>query len=280
MKAKFLLLAALFFLSVTIPQAIAQGLTGRAYYKSSSSIQFQMDSTKTSPEQMAEIQAQLKKQMEKDYILSFTQTESNWKQAESLGSGPATASSGGMTMVINTGSADRVLYKNIADQAYEQEQEMMGKEFLIKDVLEPSEWELTGETKKIGNYTAQKATYSRIIDSQRFSTGMTEMENVKDTIRVIAWFTPEIPVAHGPDNYFGLPGLILEVQNQGRTLICEKIELNPSVDPVKIEHPKRGKIVSREEFRTVQEEGMKQMMNQYQGKPGEGNQFTIRVGNE
>ncbi|WP_332911473.1 GLPGLI family protein [Algoriphagus boritolerans] len=77
------------------------------------------------------------------------------------------------------------------------------------------------------------------MDSQRFSTGMTEMENVKDTIRVTAWFTPEIPVSHGPESYFGLPGLILEVQNQGRTLICEKIELNPSTNPVKIEQPKK-----------------------------------------
>lgn len=262
-----------------ISEALGQGLTGRAYYKSSSSIRFQMDSSRTSPEQMAEIQAQLKKQMERDYILSFTQTESNWKQAESLGGGPATASSGGMTMVINTGSADRILYKNVAEQSFEQEQDVMGKEFLVKDALEPAEWELTSETKKIGNYTAQKATYSRIVDSQRFSTGMTEMENVKDTIQVVAWFTPEIPVAHGPENYFGLPGLILEVHNSGRTLICEKIELNPSADPVEIEHPKRGKVVSREEFRAVQEEGMKQMMNRYQGKPGEGNQFTIRIGN-
>lgn len=279
MKAKILILASLLSLSLTIPEAISQGLTGRAYYKSSSSIKFQMDSTKTSPEQMAEIQAQLKKQMERDYILSFTQTESNWKQAESLGGGPATASSGGMTMVINTGNQDNVLYKNIADQSYIQEQEVMGKEVLVKDALEPAEWELTGESKKIGDYTAQKATYSRIIDSQRFSTGMTEMENVKDTINITAWFTPEIPVSHGPENYFGLPGLILEIQNNGRTLICEKIELNPSKEPVAIEIPKKGKEVSREEFRAMQEEGMKQMMNQYQGKPGEGNQFTIRIGN-
>ncbi|MFL0686035.1 GLPGLI family protein [Algoriphagus aquaeductus] len=260
-------------------QVIAQGLTGRAYYKSSSQIRLQMDSSRMNPDQMAEIQAQLKKQMERDYVLSFTPTESNWKQVESLGGGPATASSGGMTMVINTGSQDRVLYKNIAEQTYEQEQDVMGKEFLIKDSLEPAEWELTGETKKIGNYTAQKATYSRIVDSQRFSTGMTEMENVKDTIQVTAWFTPEIPVPHGPENFFGLPGLILEIQNSGRTLICEKIELNPSANPVKIERPKRGKEISREEFRAMQEESMKQMMNRYQGKPGEGNQFTIRIGN-
>ncbi|WP_332911428.1 GLPGLI family protein [Algoriphagus boritolerans] len=148
MKAKILLLVSIFFLSVTVPQAIAQGLTGRAYYKSSSQIKISMDSTKMAPEQMAEIQAQLKKQMDRDYILSFTQTESNWKQAESLGGGPATASSGGMTMVINTGSQDKILYRNLADQSFAREEEVMGKEFLIKDTLEPSEWELTGETKK------------------------------------------------------------------------------------------------------------------------------------
>lgn len=272
------LLSAVMLLAFT-HGVLAQGLTGRAYYKSSSKISISMDSTQMAPEQMAEIQAQLKKQLDKDYILTFTQTESNWKEAETLGGGPATASSGGMTMVINTGSADKLLYKNIAEQVYLQEDEMMGKEFLIKDVLEPAEWELTGESKKIGNYTAQKATYSKIIDSQRFSTGMTEMENVKDTISVTAWFTPEIPVSHGPSNYFGLPGLILELQNQGSTLICDRIELNPSSNPVAIEQPKKGKVVSKEEFRVVQEEAMKQMMNQYQGKPGSGNQFTIRIGN-
>lgn len=278
MKLK-LLFASVLVGTVTLTTSLAQGLTGRAYYKSSSQIKLQMDSTKMAPEQMAEIQSQLKKQMEREFVLSFTPIESNWKQVESLGGGPATASSGGMQIVINQGSQDRILYKNVAEQTFEQEQDVMGKEFLIKDALEPAEWELTGETKKIGNYTAQKATYSRIVDSQRFSTGMTEMENVKDTIQVTAWFTPEIPVPHGPENYFGLPGLILEVQNSGRTLICEKIELNPSANPVKIERPKRGKEVSRDEFRAMQEESMKQMMNRYQGKPGEGNQFTIRIGN-
>ena len=277
MNTRILILTALMlFASVSV---MAQGLTGRAYYKSTAQVRLQLDSTKMAPEQMAEIQSQLKKQMEREFVLSFTPIESNWKQVESLGGGPATASSGGMQIVINQGSQDRILYKNIAEQTFEQEQDVMGKEFLIKDALEPAEWELTGETKKIGNYTAQKATYSRIVDSQRFSTGMTEMENVKDTIQVTAWFTSEIPVPHGPENYFGLPGLILEVQNSGRTLICEKIELNPSANPVKIERPKRGKEVSRDEFRAMQEESMKQMMNRYQGKPGEGNQFTIRIGN-
>ncbi len=217
--------------------------------------------------------------MDREYILTFNSMESSWKQVESLGGGPATASSGGMTMIVSSGGADRIMYKNLLDQSFEREEDLMGKEFLIKDVLEPFEWELGTETKKIGNYTAQKATYSKIVDSKQFSTGMTEMEVSKDTIQVVAWFTPEIQVSQGPENYFGLPGLILEVHSRGRVLICDKIELNPSANPVKIERPKRGKLITQDEFKVLQDESINQMMNRYQGKPGEGNRIEIKIGN-
>ena len=279
MKRTIAFLSLLLFLGIGLQAAFAQGFTGRAYYKSSSNFTIKMDSTKMAPEQMAQIQASLKKQMEQNYVLSFNQTESTWKKEESLGGGPATASAGGAVFMVATSGEGSTLYKNIADQSFLEEQDMMGKAYLVKDMLEPVEWELSNETKKVGNYTVQKASYTRIVDSKRFSTGMTEMENVKDTLQVTVWFTPEIPVSHGPENFFGLPGLILEVQNQGRTLICEKIELNPSADPVVIERPSKGKEITQAEFRTVQEEGMKQMMNRYQGKPGEGNRMEIRIGN-
>ena len=278
MKRTIAFLSLLLFLGTGLQAAFAQGFTGRAYYKSTSKISISMDSTKMAPEQMAQIQASLKKQMEQNYTLSFTQTESIWKQDASLGSGPATASSGGAVFMVASSGEGSTLYKNVTGN-YLQEQEMMGKEYLIKDKAEPFEWELSEEIKKIGNYTAQKASFTKIVDSRQFSTGMTEMENVKDTIQVTVWFTPEIPVSHGPEYYFGLPGLILEVQNQGRTLICEKIELNPSADPVVIERPSKGKEMTQAEFRVVQEEGMKQMMNRYQGKPGEGATMQIRIGN-
>jgi GLPGLI family protein len=278
MKVNSLLLGFMISLGV-IFAANSQEITGRAYYKSSSQVRISLDSTKMSSDQMAQIQASIKKQMEREYILTFNPLESTWKQVESLGGGPATISSGGMIMTMSSGGADRILYKNLLDQSFEKEEDMMGKEFLIKDVLEPFEWELSTETKKIGNYTAQKATYSKIVDSKQFSTGMTEMEVSKDTIQVVAWFTPEIQVSQGPENYFGLPGLILEVNSRGRVLICDKIELNPSANPVKIERPKRGKLITQDEFKVLQDESMNQMMNRYQGKPGEGNRIEIKIGN-
>ena len=278
MKRTIATLSLLLFLGAGLQAAFAQGFTGRAYYKSTSNFSIKMDSTRMAPEQMAQIQASLKKQMEQNYILSFNQTESTWKKEESLGGGPATASAGGAVFMVASSGEGSTLYKNVSGN-YLQEQEMMGKEYLIKDKAEPFEWVLSEETKKVGNYTAQKASFTKIVDSKRFSTGMTEMENVKDTLQVTVWFTPEIPVSHGPEYYYGLPGLILEVQNQGRTLICEKIELNPSADPVVIERPSKGKQMTQAEFQVVEEEGMKQMMNRYQGKPGDGNRMEIRIGN-
>ncbi|OOG76825.1 GLPGLI family protein [Algoriphagus sp. A40] len=272
MKTKLLILLSLFVFLVD--EAKSQQLSGRAYYKASNQIMIRIDSADMSPEEIAEAHEIMKKPWQRDFILSFTQTESNWKQMETLENGSSPSASDGMTVNLS-GSGDEILYKNLVDQSYVQEQEFMGKEFLIQDALVPRKWELSPETKKIGEYTARKASYTELVDAMHFSAEMTEMENVKDTIRVTVWFTTEIPVAHGPENYFGLPGLILEVHNGGRTYYCEKIELNPAADPVEIEKPKEGKVVSQGEFQLIQEESIQQMQSRYQGKPGEGSKVRI-----
>ena len=274
MNIRILFLA--FALMGSIFTATAQGLTGRAFYKSSSSLKISMDSTKMAPDVIADLQKQLKKQMEREYVLTFSQTESNWKQVESLGTGPATASSGGASIVISTGNQDRLLYKNLAEQNYIKEEDLMGRAFLVKDSLNTYDWELTGESKQIGDYTCQKATYTTIVDSKVFSMGKDEMETSKDTVNVTAWFTMQIPVSHGPDDFWGLPGLILELQNRGMTYIAERIVLNPN-EPVKIEIPKKGEMISSKDYEALSEEKMEEMMKRYSGKSGEG--MTIRIGN-
>ena len=276
-KSVILLVFAFSFMGM-IATATAQGLSGRVNYKTSASFKFSMDSTTMAPEVIADLQKQLKKQMEREYTLAFTQVESNWKQVESLGSGPATASAGGAQIVIQTGNENRLLYKNIGEQSFIEEEDLMGKPFLVQDSLRAYDWELTGNTKKIGEYEVQEAKYSRIVDSKRFSMGMEEMEVSKDTINVTAWFAPQIPVSHGPADFWGLPGLILELQNEGMTYIAERIVLNPS-EPVEIEVPKKGEKIGREAYRALADEKMKDMMKRYNGKPGEGNRMEIRISN-
>ena len=48
----------------------------------------------------------------------------------------------------------------------------------------------------------------------------------KTTTTVTAWYTPQIPVSNGPDEFQGLPGLILELSYDSQTILCSKVTLN------------------------------------------------------
>ena len=90
------------------------------------------------------------------------------------------------------------------------------------------------------------------------STG-TETPEI-DMTQVVAWYTPQIPVSHGPAEYWGLPGLILEVNAGNTTMLCSKIVMNPK-EELKIEAPDKGKIVSKEEYQTTVMGKMKEMLD-------------------
>lgn len=276
MKRYAILLVGLLFSGLIFTNAHAQQLKGVATYKASSAIKLQMDSTRMSPETMAQLQSQLRKQMQKEFTLSFDNISSTWKEVESLGSGPASAEAGGARIVLMGSNENAILYKNTQDGKIEESTDLMGKPFLIKDDLPTYQWILSDETKQIGHYTCQKAIYKTVVDSRKFSSGMMDMDVIKDTIAVEAWFTTEIPVSHGPANIWGLPGLILELNTGAQTYLCSKIVLNPKEEVV-IERPKKGKVVSRSEFQALQEEKMQEMMKRYSGGPGE-NKMEIRIG--
>ena len=72
--------------------------------------------------------------------------------------------------------------------------------------------------------------------------------NIPDKeIIITAWYTIEIPVAIGPETYYGLPGAILELHTENRVYLCSKIELN-SENTIEINAPKKGKKISQEKF--------------------------------
>lgn len=66
---------------------------------------------------------------------------------------------------------------------------------------------------------------------------------------VVAWFTPEIPVSFGPLGYYGLPGLIVELDTPHKQYVLQ--EINSHRDALHIEAPKKGKETSREEFNAL-----------------------------
>ena len=60
-------------------------------------------------------------------------------------------------------------------------------------------WKIENESKKIDDYICYKATLV-----EKYKNRMNE-EKQKT---VVAWFCPEIPYSFGPNEYYGLPGLI------------------------------------------------------------------------
>ena len=269
----------------TMVSIAAQDFQGVAYYQSARKMNrgMEIQGEGMTPAMQEQINAQLKKQFQKQYELKFNLTESIWEEEESLDGEPATAQDGGMMIRMSTGGG--LTYKNTVKNLYLQETEMFSKPFLIKDELEPREWEITSETKKIGNYMAQKAIYTRIRESTSISFTSTngsddegERTTTMDTIQIEAWYTPQIPVSQGPDDFWGLPGLILEVNDGTTSYVCDKIVLNPE-EGIDIKKPNKGKKVSREEFRAEMDAKTQEMMKKYSnGGRGDGNSITIRVG--
>ncbi|WP_418509154.1 GLPGLI family protein [Corallibacter sp.] len=267
---------------LVVTKVSAQEFTGVATYKSKRKVDIKLDSTQVNSEMHQKMMDMLKKQFEKTYILTFNKEESVYKEEESLGA----PQPGGMEVVmINTGGAD-VLYKNTKEKRYTNQNDVFGKIFLIKDQLENVEWELGKETKNIGEYTCYKATFTR--QEPKVVGGISvngdkdldeEKEPEMETVTITAWYTPQIPVNNGPGNYYGLPGLILEVNDGSETVICSKIVINPKND-VEISEPKKGKKVTKEEFDSIMEKKLEEMKEQYSPKRGKGNgqQIEIRIG--
>ena len=262
----------------------AQDFQGVATYKTSMKMDLKIDSIGQSQgidkDMQEKLNAMLQKQFQKEYKLTFTAAESVYKEEEKLAA--PTPNTGGMQIMIMGGSESATLYKNTKEKRYAHEQEVLGKKFLVKDELKSEEWKLGSETKFIGQYQCYKATRTteiEKIESVSFNESSSEEpKRIKETITITAWYTMEIPVNNGPKMYWGLPGLILEVNDGSETIICSKIVLNPK-DKVAIKEPTKGKTVNQAKFEEIMEKKSKEMMERYRGNSRDGDShIEMRIG--
>jgi len=235
----------------------AQNFQGKVTYKSHRKMDFKIDEKDQNTALKNELKAQLAKQFQKEFTLEFTRTESLFRTNESLAS-PVPSSSG---ISITVSGGNDILYKNIKDKRYTRASEIFGKQFLIKDTLQSRQWNILGDTKKIGEYTCRKAVFKDTYTTQTITESGT-IETVEKERETIAWFTLQIPVSHGPADFFGLPGLILEVHDGEQILLCTKIIINPK-DKIIIKEPKKGKEVSQNKFNTIRKEKSEESIKQF-----------------
>jgi len=254
-------------LTLIVTSVSAQDFQGVATYKSQTKFDIKMDSSQVNSAMQEQMMEMMKKQFQKTYKLTFNKEASIYKEEESLA---RPQPSGMQIMMVMSGGSD-VLYKNTKENRFTNQNESYSKLFLIKDELKKIDWKLGSETKSIGEYTCYKATMTRErpVMSMSFSINddddedeEEEKEPEMETITITAWYTPQIPVSTGPENYHGLPGLILQVNDGNTTLICSKIVLNPK-DKVEIVEPKKGKELSQEAYDKIMEKKEKEMMERF-----------------
>ncbi len=277
------------FLALFTSLIFAQDFQGQAIYKTKTSMNLdQWGGNKMSPERKKMIQERMKSMFEKTYELTFNKTASTYKEEEKLAApGQGSGRWGGMMSSFTPGKK----YKNIKEGVILQDQEFFGKQFLIKDSLPKLEWKMENETKQIGKYLCFKATTIKKVDefdwrsirrkrtnsssnkekdsSNSENTDRNKIEVPKE-IEVTAWYTMQIPVSQGPGDFYGLPGLILEVNTDNTTILCTKIVLNPS-EKKEIKAPEKGKEVTQKEYNAIVKKKVEEMREMYGGRRGRGN---------
>ena len=247
----------------------ANDFQGKATYISKSRLELGTWGARMSEARKKQIAARLKNRLEKEFVLVFNKEESLFIEQEQLDAISGATDSWGKNFAAGEN------YKNVKSDKQIQQQEFYGKKFLVKDQLQPMTWTLGNETKKIGNYTCFKATtfiptddllwysfsWSRMRTTNDSEEKTTEVDDKSvDITEVEAWYTPQIPVRHGPSEYWGLPGLILEVSAGETTMLCSKIVLNPT-DAIQIEAPSKGSLVTKSEYQDLIQNKMVEFRN-------------------
>lgn len=260
----------------------SQDFQGKAYYISKTNPD--LDSwggQQMNEAQKKQIMDRMRSMFEKTYILTFDKQASIFKEEEVL-EAPGQSGFGMWGNSFSTGPQ----YKNVKSQQFIQDQEFFGRQFLIKDSLQKLDWKLGSETKQIGQYLCMKATATKTVDefdwrsmrrrdrrkeNKETKTDSTKTTSVSDeievpkTVEVTAWYTPQIPVNQGPGEYWGLPGLILEVNADRTTILCNKITLNPQ-QKIEIQAPEKGKVISRSDYNATVKKKMEEMREMYRGR--------------
>mgnify|MGYP001157025843 FL=1 len=259
---------------------MSQDFQGKAYYFSKTSPDMSgWGNGQMTDAQKKQISDRMKGMFEKSYILTFDKISSIYEEEEVL-SAPG---KGGFNWWSSFTAGPQ--YKNINDNQFVQDQDFYGRQFLITDSLEKLDWNIGNETKQIGKYLCIKATAVKTVDefdwrsmrgkSRKNKTesqnktektkSITEDIEIPKTINVVAWYTPQIPISQGPGEFWGLPGLILEVNADRTTILCSKITLNPQ-DKIKIKAPEKGRVISRDDYNSTVKQKMIEMREMYRGR--------------
>lgn len=117
----------------------------------------------------------------------------------------------------------------------------IGESISIKESL-ISNWQLSNEKKKIGEYNCLKATYIKT----------TKIKGIEETVSTeyTVWYAPELSFSFGPFNLSGLPGLILAIEYDNNYFVASNIKTHN--EKLKISRPKSKEMSFDEYYEYIQ----------------------------
>ena len=272
----------------------SQDFQGQAFYKTQTAMDLGSWGDRMSAEQKKAMKERMKPYLEPVYVLTFDKTKSIYKQEETLDAPGSGGGRGWGRMMAATGGP---VYKDVSSKKSLQSTEFMGKKFLISNDEDNIKWVMENEQKMIGNYLCFKATAkvkkpktmtsawrNAEKDSKKSKENNDSLEKTNnqadskvekldevvvtaETETITAWYSPQIPVSHGPAEYGGLPGLILELTNDRTVMLCTKVVMNPEKRIV-ISEPTKGEFVTKVEFENIVEVKVKEMRDMWRGQRG------------
>lgn len=125
-----------------------------------------------------------------------------------------------------------VIEKNFDTQTSITQKDVLNNFMVIKEPIKKIDWKFTDEVRDILGYQTRRANAI-----------------VNDSIYVVAFYTDQITIASGPENFGGLPGMILglALPHENVSWFATKITTTP-VPETKFQFNPKGKNVSREEL--------------------------------
>ncbi len=186
MKSKLQLLP-LLLLSFLLNAQDVISVTYEGYVKSTP----HLERYKNNPQKMAEMERafEVASKIPSIHLLTFNKDESSFLLEERINNNQEEA---GIGKIRFTACND--MYVNLKGLYSLGEHNLGNKTYAIKENLKSIDWKISNEKKEIMGYEVRKAT--AVYDS------ITKVE---------AWYAPKLNFKNGPSQYWGLPGLILEM---------------------------------------------------------------------
>lgn len=189
------------------------------------------------------IKVNLYELLHKEEVSTFSMRQENEnKTDETLELQGAQTKANVNVVKMGMGAGSEILYKDLPNRIYLKSTSLLSKDFLVKDTLPQYNWELSKETKTVGNYVCQKATA------------------IHNNKVITAWYASSIPIGDGPDEYYGLPGLIIELIDDNSTYNVLSVQETPDISITK---PSKGKEITKSNYQKLKQDRMEALKQQF-----------------